>query len=235
MGDADERPVAAHLFVADLDDPVLDDGDRHHVERVLRLRPGEVVSLSDGAGGWRTARLGDGGSLDVGSELRRDPRPAFPVTVGFALVKADRSDWVVQKLTECGVDRIVPFTASRSVVRWDADKAARRVERWRAIAREAAMQSRRSWLPEIAGVTGFEEALASVGGTIADAGGVALDAPLGGTLVGPEGGWADTERTAATKRVALGSHVLRAETAAVAAGVLLCALREGIVGPRPGG
>lgn len=235
MGHADGRLVAAHLFVADLDDPVLDDGDRHHVERVLRLRVGEAVSLSDGAGGWRTARLGERGSLDVRSELRRDPRPTFPVTVGFALVKADRSDGVVQKLTECGVDRILPFTASRSVVRWDADKAARRVERWRAIAREAAMQSRRTWLPEIAEVTGFEEALASVAGTIADAGGVALDAPRGGTLVGPEGGWTDTERAAAGTRVALGSHIFRADTAAVAAGVLLCALRDGIVRPRRSG
>jgi 16S rRNA (uracil1498-N3)-methyltransferase len=214
--------AAAHVFVDDLDAPALADADRHHIERVLRLRPGEIVTVSDGAGGWRSTVLRPGLALEPAGEVERPPRPAPSITVGFALVKGERPDWIVQKLTECGVDRVVPFTA----------------ERWRAIAREAAMQSRRLWLPDVDDVTGFEDALTAVRGSIADAGGEPprLDGadPGGqGVLVGPEGGWTDDERRMATRRVALGAHVYRAETAAVAAGVLLGALRSGVVTAPP--
>ena len=85
------------------------------------------------------------------------------LTIGFALTKGDKPELVVQKLTELGVDRIVPFVAERSVVRWDDDKAARNVERWRAIAREAAAQAHRPWLPEVAEVRPFAEVVAAVG------------------------------------------------------------------------
>jgi 16S rRNA (uracil1498-N3)-methyltransferase len=230
--------AAAHVFVDDLDAPALADADRHHIERVLRLRPGEIVTVSDGAGGWRSTVLRPGLALEPAGEVERPPRPAPSITVGFALVKGERPDWIVQKLTECGVDRVVPFTAARSIVKWDAAKAVRHVERWRAIAREAAMQSRRLWLPDVDDVTGFEDALTAVRGSIADAGGEPprLDGadPGGqGVLVGPEGGWTDDERRMATRRVALGAHVYRAETAAVAAGVLLGALRSGVVTAPP--
>ena len=231
--------VAAHVFVDDLDAPSLADADRHHIERVLRLRAGETVTVSDGAGGVRTTILRAGLELEPTGEAAHHPPPSPPIAVGFALVKGDRPDWIVQKLTECGVDRIVPFIAARSVVKWDATKAARHVERWRDIARESAMQSRRVWLPEVADVAGYREALAAVDGTIADAGGEPPRLPPGesggcGLLVGPEGGWSDEERRAATRRVRLGAHVYRAETAAVAAGVLLCALRIELVAPQGG-
>lgn len=223
--------VAAHVFVDDLAEPALTDEDRHHVERVLRLRPGEPVSLSDGRGGYRMAALGSSGGLEPTSEITSHPRPRPPVTVGFALVKGDRPEWIVQKLTEAGVDLIVPFVAGRSVVKWDDDKAARHAERWRAIARGAAMQSRRTWLPEVAEVRSFADALASTAAAIADMDGdpPSLDAPA--VLVGPEGGWTPEERAASERRVVLGRHVYRAETAAVAAGVLLCALRGGLIEP----
>lgn len=228
--------VAAHVFVDDLDAPSLAEADRHHIERVLRLRSGETVTVSDGAGGVRTTILRPGLELEPTGEVARSPRPAPSIAVGFALVKGDRSDWIVQKLTECGVDRILPFFATRSIVKWDGAKAARHAERWREIAREAAMQSRRLWLPEVGDVTGYGDALGAVGGTIADAAGASPrllegEAEVCGLLVGPEGGWSDEERAAATHRVRLGDHVYRAETAAVAAGVLLCALRTGLVAP----
>jgi len=111
-----------HAFVADLDRPVLDDHDRHHFERVVRLRAGDALTVSDGQGGWRSCRFGE--ELEPVDEVASVARPEPAVTVAFALVKGERPEWVTQKLTELGVDTIVPFTAARSVVRWDERKAA---------------------------------------------------------------------------------------------------------------
>ncbi len=217
------------MFVADLDRPALDLDDRHHLERVLRLRPGDEVTVCDGQGGWRPCRLGP--ELEPVGEVERDPRPSPPVEVAFALVKGERPEWVVQKLTELGADRIVPFTAVRSVVRWTPERAAAHAERWRRVAREAASQSRRTWLPEVEDVQTFVDLLARPGAALAHPGGdpPSLDHSL--VLVGPEGGWSDEEFEAARAlpRVHLGRHVLRAETAAMAAGALLCGIRAGVV------
>lgn len=228
--------VQAHLFVDDLDAPVMADADRHHVERVLRVRPGEAVSVSDGRGGFRSCRMGAGGALEPDGEVERDGPPAPAIGVGFALVKAAKPEWIVQKLTECGVDRILPFVAERSVVRWDEAKADRNLERWRRVAVEAAMQSRRRWLPAVEPVRPFAAVVADGGVALADVDGVPLDVaqtPL--VLVGPEGGWSTEERAAAAGRmVGFGPTTLRAETAALAAGVLLSALRAGAVRPADG-
>lgn len=226
--------AAAHVFVDDLAQPVVSDDDRHHLQRVLRLRAGEVVTVSDGLGGVRTCVVGASFDLEPVSDIVRHSRPAPAVEVGFALVKGERPEWVVQKLTECGVDRIVPFIAARTVVRWDPDKAARNLERLQKVAREAAMQSRRVWLPRLEEVAPVADLLAprtDVGATrpvLADIDGEApsLAAPF--VLVGPEGGWTDAERGAAA-RVRLGDGVFRAETAAIAAGVLLTGLRARLV------
>jgi 16S rRNA (uracil1498-N3)-methyltransferase len=221
----------AHVFVDDLSDLRLSADDRHHLERVLRLRPGDVLTVSDGAGGRRRCRFGPALEPVGDIELVDPPRPL--VTVAFAPAKGDRPEWAVQKLTEVGVDRIVVLATRRSVVRWEGSRAAGRVERLRRVAREAAMQSRRVHLPLVEGLRTFTEVAAEPGAALADLGGEppSLDRPV--LLVGPEGGWEDEERAAPLPRVALGPHVLRAETAAVAAGVLLCALRQGLV--RPGG
>jgi 16S rRNA (uracil1498-N3)-methyltransferase len=227
----DLRAGAAHAFVADLDAPELEQDDRHHLERVLRLRPGQAVTVADGAGGWRTCAWTGAGRIEPCHPVVREPAPSPPVTVGFALTKGERPEWVVQKLTEAGVDRIVAFVAARSVVRWDDQKAAAQARRWRRVAREAAMQSRRSRLPVVDEVA---PGAATVAGTT---GGVALAEPGGGpvslerptVLVGPEGGWTDEELGLGLPTVGLGPTVLRAETAALSAGLLLCALRAGVV------
>jgi 16S rRNA (uracil1498-N3)-methyltransferase len=184
--------------------------------------------VSDGRGGWRPCRFG--AELEPTAGVSTEPRPSPPVTIAFALTKGEKPDWAVQKLTELGVDTIVAFTAARSIVRWAPDRAATHVERWRRIAREAAMQSRRVWLPELAPVTDFATMVAAANVCLAHPGGdpPSLDRPA--ILVGPEGGWAEEELAAGLPRVALGPHVLRAETAAMAAGALLCALRAGLVG-----
>ena len=223
------REAAAHVFVADLAAPALAPDDRHHLERVLRLRAGEDVTVSDGAGRWRRCRFGD--ALEPVGDIHDDERPMPAVTIAVALAKGERFDWAVQKLTELGVDRIVPMDAARAVVRWDADRAAHHTERLRRIARQAAMQSRRTWIPAVEDLRSFAEVATTPGAALAEPGGPgpSLDHPV--VLVGPEGGWSDEEAATELSRVGLGPAVLRTETAAVAAGALLCGLRAGLVGP----
>lgn len=228
------RSSSAHVFVDDLDAPALTDDDHRHLARVLRLRPGESVSVSDGAGAWRASTWTAAGTLEPEGEVEHVPRPAPPITVGFAVLKGDRPEWVVQKLTELGVDRIVPLATARTVVRWDEARADRHVERLRRVAREAAMQSRRAWLPEVAELTGFADAAAWPGAALAESGGAPLSLARPVVLVGPEGGWAPEELDRGLPTVDLGPTVLRAETAAMAAAAVLAALRTGhVVTPRP--
>jgi len=219
----------AHVFVADLTDPQLDDADRHHLERVLRLRAGEPVTVSDGRGGWRRCTFVAGGSLQPEGEVEQRPSASPPITIAFALTKGDKPELTVQKLTELGVDRIVPFVAARSIVRWDDERANRQVERLRRVAREAAMQCRRAHLPEVGDVADFASVARLPGAVLADAGGAppSIEHPV--VLVGPEGGWTDEERASGPAPVGLGDHVLRAETAAITAAALWTALRSGRV------
>jgi 16S rRNA (uracil1498-N3)-methyltransferase len=224
---------APWVFVDDVDAPTLADQDRHHLERVLRVRVGDPVTVSDGAGRWRDGALASTGSVEPTADVVTEAKPAPAVTVAFALTKGERPELAVQKLTEVGVDRIVPFVAARSVVRWDDRRATEHVERFRRVAREAAMQCRRAWLPSVDDLASFAGAIALPGASVADADGdpPALDHPT--VLVGPEGGWTDEERACGLPVVALGPHVLRAETAAIVAGALLAGLRARLV--RPGG
>lgn len=219
------------VLVDDLEAPVLADADRHHLERVLRLRAGDLFVLGDGRGAWRPARLG--AVVTVTGDLERAPRPRPAVAVGFALVKGDKPEVVVQKLTELGVDRIVPFRADRSVVRWDAERAAKAHTRLVAVARAATMQCHRPWLPAVAPVAELRDLLAEPGVAIADRAGAALADDHRVVLVGPEGGWTPEERAMAVEAgarcVAVNRHVLRAETAAIAVGVLLTGMRDGWV------
>lgn len=224
-------------FVDDLDDPALRPDDRHHLERVVRLRAGDALVVGDGAGRWRPAAFGP--AIRPVGPIEEAAVPSPAIGVGFALVKGDKPELVVQKLTELGVDLIVPFRAARSIVRWDPAKAARAGERLRAVARSAAEQCHRPWLPEVRDITDFDALLGAVGSVgpvaLADRTGTppSLHHPF--VLVGPEGGWAEEERAAAGRRgaprVVVGAHVLRAETAAVAVGALLTALRAGLIGP----
>lgn len=211
-----------HALVADVDDPELSRADRHHLERVLRLTPGDALTVGDGAGRWRPCRFGP--RLEPTGPAESAPAPEPALTVGFALVKGDRPDLVVQKLTELGVDRMAPFRADRSVVRWDEAQAARAVQRWRRVARAAVMQCRRLWLPAIDEVADFDE-LDLAGAVMAVPGGRRLGPDENAVLIGPEGGWTDRELSAAPRHVGLGPHVMRSETAAIAAGALLAARR----------
>ncbi len=193
---------------------------------MLRLRPGDPLTASDGAGRWRRCRFS--APLEPDGAIEHDEVPRPEITIAFALVKGERPEWVVQKLTEVGVDRIVPFVAERSVVRWEPEKSARHLERWQTVAREAAMQSRRTFLPVVEHVAEFAAIARREGAALADRGGHAPSLRRPVVLVGPEGGWSDGERKVVSATVALGSTVLRAETAALVAGAALCGLRSAL-------
>ena len=210
----------ALAFVADLDRPELDEGDDHHLRRVLRLRPGSPIVVGDGAGRWRPCRLGPSSLTGLG-DVVEEPPPAPEITVAFSIPKAEKPEIVVQKLTELGADRIVLLRADRTIVRWEGDRARRHVERLRRVAREAAMQARRPRLPELAGPVPVAEAARWPGATRCDRDGGPLTDAHTTVLVGPEGGWTDAERQLVPAAVTLAPYVLRVETAAIAAGALL--------------
>lgn len=217
-------------FVADLDAPELTPGDRHHLERVRRLRAGDALTVGDGAGRWRVVTFRP--TLEPTGEVVGVAAPTPALTVAVALVKGERPEWAVQKLTEVGVDRIVLFAAARSVVRWDAASAARNVVRLRAVARQAAAQCHRPWLAEVADLATFATVAALPGAVLAHPDGAPPTLARPSVLVGPEGGWSPEEEAAVSDHVVVGAHVLRAETAAVVAGALLAALRAGTVAER---
>jgi 16S rRNA (uracil1498-N3)-methyltransferase len=217
------------VFVDDLEAPALSPDDRHHLERVLRVRVGDPLTIGDGRGRWRTAVLS--APIEATGPIIEEMAAGPPLSIGFALVKGDKPELIVQKLTELGIDRIVPFRAGRSVVRWDAARSSKATARLRAVAAAAAMQCRRTHLPTIDELTDLAVLVREPGAALADRDGDVPSLEHRLVLVGPEGGWAPEERDLAVPRVALGGHVLRAETAALTAGALLTALRTGLVGP----
>lgn len=218
----------AHLVVGDLDRPQLTPDAAHHLHRVRRIRPGTDVTATDGDGRWRWCRVTGDDELETVGDVVVLARPAPELTIAFALTKAGKPELTVQKLTELGVDRIIPFRAARSVVRWDETKAEANRSRWQAIAVAAVEQSRGCWVPRIDEVVDVA-GLAAMGAVRTDRDGVppSLGHPV--VAVGPEGGWDDHERAQLPMAVSLGANVLRAETAALTAGGVLTALRSGLV------
>ena len=210
------------LVLGDPVAPVLVGSAEHHLRRVLRLRDGAEVAVTDGAGRWRPCRLA-GQLIEPDGDVVIEPRTDPPITIAVAVPKGDRAEWMVQKCTEVGVDRIVLLSAARSVVRWDDERAARHLDRLRLVASEAAMQSRRVWLPEVVGPVAADSVLPSA---VAAEPGARPLVPADTTVaIGPEGGWSPEELSLAGDTVSLGPHVLRVETAAVVATALLVAGR----------
>jgi len=237
-------PVFLHPGVAGAsagDEVELSGDEGRHAVVVKRVRVGERILLTDGAGTiaectvTSTARAGLVAIVDSAALTERElPR----VVVVQAIPKGDRGELAVEMLTEVGVDVVVPWAASRSVAVWRGDKQAKALERWRSTAREAAKQSRRAWFPDVAGVVdtaGVADLLrdASVPVVLHEAAsGPLADLPVPGrgeivVVVGPEGGITDEELAAfaavGAEPVRLGSSVLRSSTAGVAAVAALLA------------
>jgi 16S rRNA (uracil1498-N3)-methyltransferase len=249
MGWPADAAASAHLFVdsaAGLTDAVDVGGeDGHHLARVLRLRVGETVTVADGSGHWRPYRVAGVGpvvQLEATAGPEQEPVLAPRLAVAFALTKGDKPELVVQKLTEFGVDRILPVVSDRSVARLDAARARTAVERWCRIAREAARQCRRATLPEVAELGPLAALTGHPGVVVAERGGIRADAlgwPPGEEIlvvIGPEGGLTadEVEGLAPWARLGLGPHILRAETAAMAAAAVVSAARRPGSGGPPG-
>jgi len=219
------RRSAAHVFVEDINSLELNDDDIHHLLRVLRIRESDEVSVSDGRGSWRIASIAKDGSARPTSEVEEQIEPVWRVGVAFVPIKGEKPELVAQKLTEVGVDDIVIVaSAHRQVVKWEEDRRERNMERLAKVVREASMQSRRTWIPSLR-VVGDIRDLARMGTAIAEPNGVELESSDRFLVVGPEGGFTEEELAVFDRQVSLGDFVLRAETAAIVAGVKLTDLR----------
>ena len=218
------RNSESHVFVPSLPAVSLSHEDEHHLDSVLRLDATDIITVSDGAGGWATANWSRLRGLTIISEIHHEP-PHEPLTIGCAIPKGDRPEMIVQKLTELGIDRILLFETARSIVRWDADKRRRQLERLRRIALEAAMQSRRVYLPAVDCVA-FDQIIQFNGVAMAEpAGRDVLDETITTVLIGPEGGFDRDELDYAVPKIELSQLVLRVETAAIVAASLLVTAR----------
>jgi 16S rRNA (uracil1498-N3)-methyltransferase len=212
--------------------------EARHLTRVLRVEPGQRYEISDN----HTAYLAEideaRGERVVFRVLEPIPAPApvVSITLLASIVKFDRFEWIVEKATELGVERIVPVAAARTE-KGLFEASAKRTERWLRIAREASQQSRRVRLPEIPPAVRFERAVAETAdyrcfldetaappllSTLPD---TRTAADRIAALLGPEGGWTDAERQLAAasgwRAASLGPQILRTETAAVAALAIL--------------
>ncbi len=208
---------------------VLTGDEARHLARVMRCAVGDEVVVFDGCGtSWR-ARVATIGRDEVGLELGAaaiaSATPRVPLTLAVALPKGERQKWLVEKLTELGVARLVPLATTRGVA--EATPAA--VERLARGVIEACKQCGRDALMEIAPPRSVAEIARDLGHgvtlVVADRDGLPLDTSAGEgrpiiAVVGPEGGLTAEElatlEAAGGRRVSLGPHVLRVETAAIA-------------------
>jgi len=140
--------------------------EAQHLARVLRQRPGDEITLADGQGTDYHARITDVTGNRVAVEILAaepmDNDPPVAVTLFAAVCKGDRFPWLLQKVTELGVARIVPLRTERTVVRLDEAEGIQRQGRWQRIVREAAQQSQRSRVPEVHLPLSLEAARAEV-------------------------------------------------------------------------
>ncbi|HWS86785.1 MAG TPA: 16S rRNA (uracil(1498)-N(3))-methyltransferase [Pyrinomonadaceae bacterium] len=230
----------------------LSEEESRHLRDVLRLRAGDEARVFDGEGREFACVVREVGGRREGATLEvrgmaepPSPEPPVFILLAAALLKGEKFDLVVQKAVELGVGFIKPLMTKRTDVRLrDERDAAKRVERWRRLALEAAKQSGRARVPAVSQPSAFETFAAADPGAdslrlmFAERAGVGLnelprrDAPPPNVaaLVGPEGGWEDEEielaRAHGWSVVTLGGRTLRAETAAIT----VCALMQHVYG-----
>ena len=216
---------------------VVDGDEGFHAANVRRIRPGEELDLGDGDGTVAHCVVEDVGKGRLTAKVldrTTVPLPSPSVTVVQALPKSDRSELAIELATEAGADAFVAWQASRCVARWEsAAKVDKGLRRWGAVARSAARQSRRPYIPSVSGVVSTAE----LAQRVRDDGATTLVLHESATvkltelsvaqpdslllIVGPEGGIADDEISALSDAgataVRLGPTVLRTSTAAAVA------------------
>ncbi|MGI5895028.1 MAG: 16S rRNA (uracil(1498)-N(3))-methyltransferase [Candidatus Merdivicinus sp.] len=205
--------------------------DAAHITRSLRLRPGEEITLCDGTG-WdyagRISAVGDPVVVEILSKSPSISEPHVKITLFQALPKGDKMEFIIQKSVELGVTRIVPLLTSRCVSRPDAKSMAKKLERYRKIAAEAAKQSGRGILPEVCPLVTLEEAarmLPEKSLIFYEGGGQRLCEMVSpadtewAVFVGSEGGFSREEVNFLTEKgvhaATLGTRILRCETAPI--------------------
>jgi 16S rRNA (uracil1498-N3)-methyltransferase len=205
-----------------------------HAATVRRIRPGEHLLLGDGAGELARCAVEevDRAALRARVQDRWTVARSSPqVTVVQALPKADRSELAIELATEAGADAFIAWRADRCVARWDAKRADKGLRRWQAVARSAARQSRRAYIPTVTGPLSTPELASSIDGGVAlllheSAAEVISEKHVAQAdslfvVVGPEGGITDPEievlTTAGALPVRLGPTILRTSTAAAVA------------------
>lgn len=234
-----------HLFAdpSDVQDELLTitGPEVNHIRNVMRLKPGEEISVSIG---------GDGKEYRYGIESYRedsvlcrlrfvkDKEVELPVKVLLfqGLPKADKMDLIVQKAVELGAAEIIPVSMERCVVKLDAGKAAKKTARWQTIAESAASQSRRSIIPRVLAPMSMKEAieyakeqtevrvipyeLQEDDGSVKQYLESLKEGQSVSIFIGPEGGFAPGEvelaKEAGIRPISLGRRILRTETAGLA-------------------
>lgn len=210
-----------------------DAGESRHLTRVLRLRPGDTVVATDGAGHDYTVRLERLGETAIGTILAEAAGVAvspLAITLIQGVPKGDKMEAIVRAATELGVARVLPALCERTIVRLETSRWRERARRWQRVAREAAKQSGRAVIPEVATPRPLGEWLAAgdpddLGLCLWEGDGTPLRGVLAAAsaprsarvVIGPEGGLARDEVEAARAHgftvVSLGPRILRTETA----------------------
>ncbi|WP_248926721.1 16S rRNA (uracil(1498)-N(3))-methyltransferase [Paenibacillus hamazuiensis] len=227
--------------------------DAHHLARVMRAEEGDRVIVSDGLAREALVEIReiakDRVRAEIVERLPMDREPNVEVWIAQSLPKGDKMETVIQKATEIGAARFVPFVSERTVVQLDAKKEGKRVERWQKIAKEAAEQAHRNRVPAVDSPCDWKALLALA--QEMDAAWICYEKESGSQLkpalrkllsgesgegarkkimliVGPEGGFSETEvakaEAAGCLPVSLGKRILRTETAAMVG--LTCILYE---------
>ena len=230
------EPLRAGLTIA------LPDAVAHH-QHVLRLQPGEAITLFDGAGGQFAAQIASidkrRASAVIGAHEPHEAELPFAITLAQALPEASKMDWIIEKAVEMGVAAVQPLAAQRCVVRLSGERVDKRMAHWQGVIVAASEQSGRNTLAQLAPLqdfTGYVSAAASQPrillsprGTQSLAAWARTQAPQPVTfLIGPEGGFTAQEEDLALTNGALalsmGPRILRTETAGIAAVGALAAL-----------
>ena len=224
-------------------DLLLPAGAARHVQ-VLRLQPGDGITLFNGRGGEfdaTVARMGRSEvAVTVGSQHAVEREATRAVTLAIGMPANERMDWLVEKATELGVARIQPLLTERCVLRLKGERAEKKVAHWQAVAEAACEQSGRNRVPDVAPVRELAAWLGADAAPVAKGARWVLSLREGvrparellaepghqalTVVLGPEGGLSASEEdrllAAGFVPVSLGSAVLRSETAALAALVL---------------
>ncbi|MEX3954480.1 16S rRNA (uracil(1498)-N(3))-methyltransferase [Trinickia sp. EG282A] len=217
----------------------LPDDVARHVQ-VLRLNPGDTLTLFNGQGGQYAARLAEVGRrsavVEVGEFSAVDVEPPYEITLAQGVAGGDKMDWLTEKAVELGAARFVPLATARSVVRLTGERAARRQAHWQALVQSACEQCGRNRVPAVEAPNDFMRWLEGLPAATAEGelrlmlspraqlpfAALPSAAPSAAVtlLIGPEGGLSPEEEDAAAARgftaLSLGPRVLRTETAGIA-------------------